>query len=76
MYLYCHNHECFYLQLEKLIGKVKTEKYGAQIIQVIQLCGTSEASDGDHEEFNLNEEVKRPKKGKAVVIVESSEDEK
>jgi ATP-dependent DNA helicase Q1 len=73
MYLYCHNHECFYLQLEKLIGKVKTEKYGAQIIQVIQQYATS---DDDLEELNLNEEVKPRKKGKAVVVVESSEDEK
>jgi ATP-dependent DNA helicase Q1 len=73
MYLYCRNHECFYLQLEKLIGKVKTEKYGAQIIQVIQQYATS---DDDPEELNLNEEVKPRKKGKAVVVVESSEDEK
>jgi hypothetical protein len=52
---------------------VKTEKYGAQIIQVIQQYATS---DDDLEELNLNEEVKPRKKGKAVVVVESSEDEK
>ncbi|KAJ4783314.1 DNA helicase family protein [Rhynchospora pubera] len=63
-------------ELEKLIGKVKTEKYGSQIIQVIGQCVNLESSDGDHHESDLNKELKQPKKkGKAVVVVESSDDE-
>ncbi|XP_078158621.1 RECQ helicase L2 isoform X2 [Carex rostrata] len=57
-------------ELEKLIGKVKTEKYGVQIIQVIQQHVSSESSDGDHEEFDLNKEVKRPTK---VMVYEEEE---
>ncbi|KAJ3691766.1 hypothetical protein LUZ61_020930 [Rhynchospora tenuis] len=63
-------------ELEKLIGKLKTEKYGAQIIQVIGQCVNLESSDGNHQESDLNKEFKQPKKkGKAVVVVESSDDE-
>ncbi|KAJ4776043.1 hypothetical protein LUZ62_060300 [Rhynchospora pubera] len=45
-------------KLEKLIGKVRTEKYGAQIMHAIEECFNFESSDSD-QEFDLN---KTPKK--------------
>uniref|UniRef100_A0A0A9DN55 HRDC domain-containing protein n=1 Tax=Arundo donax TaxID=35708 RepID=A0A0A9DN55_ARUDO len=59
-------------ELEKVIGKVKTEKYGGRIIELmrshITSSGTNEASDESGAK-------KRQKKDKDVVWVESSEEE-
>jgi len=55
-------------ELEKLIGKVKTDKYGNDIIEVMQ----SEAEGGKDGGMNG---AKRQRKDKDVVSVESSEDE-
>ncbi|KAM3312353.1 hypothetical protein ACQJBY_032352 [Aegilops geniculata] len=54
-------------ELEKLIGKVKTDKYGSNIIEVMQ----SETGSGK----DSLDGAKRQKKDKGVVFVESSEEE-
>ncbi|KAJ3681596.1 hypothetical protein LUZ60_014169 [Juncus effusus] len=72
-------------EVEKLIGKVKMEKYGAEIINVIleYINSNSERSDNEENfedcEENKNENIdnkKRQKKGKSVVILESSDEDK
>ena len=58
----------FLVQLEKLIGKVKTDKHGGDIIEVIRSetdCGKDSGANG----------AKRQRKDKGVVLVESSEEE-
>lgn len=55
-------------ELEKLIGKVKTDKYGNDIIEVMRSetdCGKDSGTNG----------AKRQRKDKGVVFVESSEEE-
>jgi ATP-dependent DNA helicase Q1 len=56
------------VQLEKLIGKVKTDKYGNDIIEVMW----SAAEGGKDSGANG---AKRQRKDKDVVSVESSEEE-
>lgn len=56
------------MQLENLIGKVKADKYGSDIIEVMQ----SEIDGGKDSGENG---AKRQKKDKDVVLVESSEEE-
>ncbi|XP_037430029.1 ATP-dependent DNA helicase Q-like 2 isoform X2 [Triticum dicoccoides] len=53
-------------ELEKLIGKVKTDKYGSDIIEVMRSETGSGKDSGDG--------AKRQKKDKGVVFVESSEE--
>ncbi|CAN6163410.1 unnamed protein product [Urochloa humidicola] len=55
-------------ELEKVIGKVKTEKYGGRIIELMR----SHVKDGDGNAADAN---KRHKKDKDVVFVESSDEE-
>ena len=65
------------LQLEKLIGKVKTEKYGDQIVAFMQQYLSEQSSsimangngDGD-----ANPTAKKRRKAKDLVVIESSED--
>lgn len=77
------------MQLEQLIGKVKTEKYGARIIDVIQQYRDTETANGtaaaaeSNEKINKrpaegseNKDSKRRRKNKALVLIESSEEEK
>lgn len=77
------------MQLEKLIGKVKTEKYGARIIDLIQqymdedqpIGAAAEAGDSENirkrrpAESSENKDNKRQRKKKALVLIESSEEE-
>ncbi|CAL5039480.1 unnamed protein product [Urochloa decumbens] len=56
-------------ELEKVIGKVKTEKYGGRIIELMR----SHIKDGGA--GNAADANKRHKKDKDVVFVESSDDE-
>ncbi|CAN6207218.1 unnamed protein product [Urochloa humidicola] len=56
-------------ELEKVIGKVKTEKYGGRIIELMR----SHVKDGGA--GNAADANKRHKKDKDVVFVESSDDE-
>jgi ATP-dependent DNA helicase Q1 len=58
----------FFVQLEKLIGKVKTDKYGNDIIEVMR----SEAEGGQDSGASG---AKRQRKDKDVVSIESSEEE-
>ena len=57
------------MQLEKVIGKVKTEKYGRRIIELMR-SHVMDARAGNGADAN-----KRSKKDKDVVFVESSSEE-
>ena len=57
------------MQLEKVIGKVKTEKYGRRIIELMR-SDVTDARAG-----NGADASKRNKKDKDVVFVESSSEE-
>ncbi|KAG8090367.1 hypothetical protein GUJ93_ZPchr0011g27275 [Zizania palustris] len=59
-------------ELEKLIGKVKTEKYGSVIIELVRLHINSVTPGG---KACADNGAKRQKKDKDVVCVESSEEE-
>lgn len=66
-------------QLEKIIGKLKTQKYGERILEVI---GKHESDDeqvndsaDETQETSVNRNAKRSRNKKVVVIDESSEDE-
>ncbi|KAJ1296015.1 hypothetical protein BS78_01G266600 [Paspalum vaginatum] len=56
--------------VEKIIGKVKTEKYGSRIIDLMRSHITNSGSG------NGADAKRRPNKDKEVVFVESSDDEK
>ena len=62
------------MQLEKIIGKLKTEKYGSRILEEI-----SKYDDSDElkERGNKERATKRPKvkTKKAVVVIESSDED-
>ncbi|KAH9687593.1 ATP-dependent DNA helicase q1 [Citrus sinensis] len=65
--------------LEKIIGKLKTGKYGSRILEVISKCGNS-VQQHDNNAVSKEEQgrdaraSKRTKKEKAVVVVDSSDD--
>ncbi|MFS7923033.1 putative DNA helicase [Helianthus anomalus] len=66
-------------QLEKIIGKLKTQKYGERILEVI---GKHESDDeqcddsaDEEKETSVNRNARRSKYKKVVVIDESSEDD-
>lgn len=66
------------LQLEKLIGKLKTEKYGNRILDEILKYVASEQPNGDmqsNDEGGVSRANKRLKSKMTHVIVESSGDE-
>lgn len=66
-------------ELEKIIGKLKTGKYGSRILEVISKCGNSEQQH-DNNAVSKEEQgrgaraSKRTKKEKVVVVVDSSDD--
>lgn len=65
-------------ELEKIIGKLKTEKYGDRILEEVQKFADSEQNGGLNEEEEENEEIrprKKMKTKKGVVLIESSDDE-
>ncbi|XP_010276962.1 PREDICTED: mediator of RNA polymerase II transcription subunit 34 isoform X1 [Nelumbo nucifera] len=65
-------------QLEKIIGKLKTEKYGKRILEQVEQYIESGQPDEDkrnEEECSENRAKKRLKTKKAPVLIESSEDE-
>ncbi|KAK8472147.1 hypothetical protein PHAVU_002G126800 [Phaseolus vulgaris] len=59
-------------QLEKVIGKLKTEKYGNRILQQIEKYSDSELTDKQETDGRA---AKRSKTKKNLVLIESSEDE-
>ncbi|PWA77511.1 RECQ helicase L2 [Artemisia annua] len=68
-------------QLEKLIGKLKTEKYGDKILEVIgkhepdeEQHGNDPSENEEEPETSVNRTSKRTK-NKNVVVIESSEDD-
>ncbi|KAJ4729096.1 ATP-dependent DNA helicase [Melia azedarach] len=67
-------------ELENIIGKLKTEKYGSRILEVISKCAKTEEQPDNavlkEDQGSENTRAsKRPKKQKDVVVVESSDDE-
>ncbi|KAG1355444.1 mediator of RNA polymerase II transcription subunit 34 [Cocos nucifera] len=65
-------------QVEKLIGKVKAEKYGNRIVDLIQQYVKSGQPNGDKSrvaEASENRANKRPRKNKSLILIESSEDD-
>ncbi|KAK6934845.1 DEAD/DEAH box helicase domain [Dillenia turbinata] len=85
--------------LEKIIGKLKTQKYGERILEEIKKCSKFEQSDNDlmsentaakrtseetkawdngvkgEGQINENRAAKRQKTKKALVLIDTSEDE-
>ncbi|KAJ7003769.1 hypothetical protein NC653_008849 [Populus alba x Populus x berolinensis] len=66
------------IPLEKIIGKLKTEKYGSKILDEIKKYTGSEPPDNgmlNDEEGSGNRASKRLKTRKGVVVIESSDEE-
>lgn len=65
--------------MEKIIGKLKTERYGDRILEEVKNYGSSEQARDDEmlreEEEKGNRPWKKVKTKKDVVLVESSDDE-
>lgn len=65
-----------FLQLEKIIGKLKTEKYGSRILEQVEKSSNSvQTNEVKEEQGNQNRAIKRQKTKKALVLIESSDDE-
>ena len=69
------------MQLEKLIGKVKTEKYGDQIVAFMQQYLSEQSSSimangngNGNGNGDANPTAKKRRKAKDLVVIESSED--
>lgn len=60
------------VQLEKVIGKLKTKKYGNKILEQIVKYSDVKPSD---EQVTDGKAAKRSKTKKTPVLIESSEDE-
>lgn len=63
------------LQLEKIIGKVKSGKYGSRIIEEISNRSESENLDPEIDEEHENKAAKKAKTKKTRVLIECSEDD-
>ncbi|KAK7407033.1 hypothetical protein VNO78_08673 [Psophocarpus tetragonolobus] len=59
-------------QLEKVIGKLKTEKYGNRILEQIEKYSDFKTTD---KQETVGRDAKRSKTKKNLVLIESSEDE-
>ncbi|KAL3361569.1 hypothetical protein AABB24_014436 [Solanum stoloniferum] len=62
-------------ELEKIIGKLKTEKYGSRILEEIANYESDPQKDADGSKETKGNTVKKLKTKKALVVLESSEDE-
>ncbi|XP_075109311.1 ATP-dependent DNA helicase Q-like 2 isoform X3 [Nicotiana tabacum] len=62
-------------ELEKIIGKLKTEKYGSRILEEIASYKSDPQQDADGSKESKGNAVKKLKTKKALVVLESSEDE-
>ncbi|KAL5793071.1 hypothetical protein ACOSP7_001665 [Xanthoceras sorbifolium] len=65
-------------ELEKIIGKLKAEKYGSRMLEEISKYANTEQPDNDllkDEPRNESRATKRRKTQKALIVVESSDDE-
>lgn len=69
----------FFLQLEKIIGKLKAEKYGPKILDEIKNYESNDQIDnefsGGGQDDGAGRGVKKLKTKKALVVIESSGDE-
>ena len=66
------------MQLERIIGKLKTEKYGSRILEEIENYVSQNPPDSDlvdEGQESGSRTTKRPKTKKALVVIESSEEE-
>lgn len=66
-------------QLEKIIGKVKSSKYGTRILEEIARSADSEEldkSEGNNEDAADDRASKKAKTKRSLVLIDSSEDEK
>lgn len=62
------------MQLEKIIGKVKTEKYGSRILEQVSMYADAKQPVEDKEQEIENRSSKRLKNTEPLLI-ESSDDE-
>ncbi|KAK6782743.1 hypothetical protein RDI58_020539 [Solanum bulbocastanum] len=62
-------------ELEKIIGKLKTEKYGGRILEEIASYESDPQKDADGSKETEGNTVKKLKTKKAFVVLESSDDE-
>ncbi|XP_059441357.1 ATP-dependent DNA helicase Q-like 2 isoform X3 [Corylus avellana] len=63
-------------QLEKIIGKLKTERYGSRILEQVEKYSDAVQTDElNEEQVSQNRATKRLKSKKALVVIESSDDE-
>ncbi|XP_055820803.1 ATP-dependent DNA helicase Q-like 2 isoform X5 [Solanum dulcamara] len=62
-------------ELEKIIGKLKTEKYGSRILEEIASYESDPQKAADGNKETKGNAVKKLKTKKALVVLESSEDE-
>ena len=63
------------MQLEKIIGKLKTKKYGNRILEQIEKYSDFKPPEETNEEKIDGRAAKKSKTNKALVLIESSEDE-
>lgn len=64
------------MQLEKIIGKLKTEKYGGRILEEIASYESDpQKNNADGSKETKGNTVKKLKTKKTLVVLESSEDE-
>ncbi|XP_069144293.1 ATP-dependent DNA helicase Q-like 2 isoform X5 [Solanum lycopersicum] len=67
---------CFAYRLEKIIGKLKTEKYGGRILEEIASYESDpQKNNADGSKETKGNTVKKLKTKKTLVVLESSEDE-
>lgn len=74
IYIYC------FLQLEKIIGKLKTEKYGGRILEEVKQYSNAENPNNEVLNEEESSEIRPPRKklkkaNKQVIMVDSSNDE-
>ncbi|KAI4327946.1 hypothetical protein L6164_020350 [Bauhinia variegata] len=62
-------------QLEKIIGKLKTEKYGNRILEHVEKYSDFKPPDDTNEQRTDGRAAKKSRTKKALVVIESSEDE-
>lgn len=67
-------------ELEKIIGKLKTEKYGGRILEEVKKYGNAEHPNNEVLNEEESSEIRPPRKklkkaNKQVIMVDSSNDE-
>lgn len=65
----------YHSQLEKIIGKLKTEKYGDRILAQIEMYSDFKPPDERNEQGLKVRAAKRSKTNKPIVLVETSEED-